>query len=328
MIKFDRKNFLDIRSSYSIKDLIKLFKDFIIDSNLLNNFNIEDISSLDYIRKNSLIFINDNIDLKKHKLDDVCIVTDSLDLFSYSKNQNILLVKNNQKAYLDFLNLLFIHEDSINYRDDLISINNSLISKYSKIHHSALILNNCVIGKGVEIGKNCIIKNNTVIKNTIIKDDVIISDNSTIGSSGFGFDLKFPGSKNIHPQIGIVYIDNNVHIGSNCTIDRGKIDFTYIGKNSMIDNLVHIAHNVILGENACIAAQSGISGSVKIGKNLISGGQSGFAGHIKIGDNVVVAGKSGVTKNIKDNSVVAGFPAIDIKEWKKIIIREKKNGYK
>ena len=96
----------------------------------------------------------------------------------------------------------------------------------------------------------------------------------------------------------------------------------------MIDNLVHIAHNVVIEENACIAAQSGISGSVKIGKNLVCGGQSGFAGHITIGNNVIVAGKSGVTKNIKDNSTVAGFPATDIKEWKKRLIKERKDGHK
>jgi UDP-3-O-[3-hydroxymyristoyl] glucosamine N-acyltransferase len=130
------------------------------------------------------------------------------------------------------------------------------------------------------------------------------------------------------PQIGIVYIEDNVFIGSNCTIDRGKIDHTIIGKNSMIDNLVHIAHNVVIGKNTCIAAQTGISGSVKIGDNVIIGGQAGFAGHIKIGKNVIVAAKSGVTKNIKDNSVIAGFPAIDIKEWKKQIINQKKNGHK
>ena len=85
----------------------------------------------------------------------------------------------------------------------------------------------------------------------------------------------------------------------------------------MIDNLVHIAHNVYIGPNACIAAQTGISGSVKIGKNLICGGQVGFAGHINIGDNVIIAAKSGVTKNIKDNSTIAGFPATDIKNGKK-----------
>ena len=91
--------------------------------------------------------------------------------------------------------------------------------------------------------------------------------------------------------------------------------------------MVHIAHNVQIGDNACIAAQTGISGSVTIGNNVTIGGQVGLAGHIKIGQNVVIAAKSGVTKNIKDNSVVAGFPAIDIKEWKRNVIRERKNGY-
>ena len=93
----------------------------------------------------------------------------------------------------------------------------------------------------------------------------------------------------------------------------------------MIDNQVHIAHNVILGDNACIAAQTGISGSVVIGKNVTIGGQAGFAGHINIGDNVIIAARSGVTKNIKDNSVVAGFPATDIKEWKKNVIKQRNN---
>ena len=95
----------------------------------------------------------------------------------------------------------------------------------------------------------------------------------------------------------------------------------------MIDNMVHIAHNVIIGNNACIAAQTGISGSVIIGDNVTIGGQVGFAGHINIGENVVIAAKSGVTKNISDNSVVAGFPAIDIKDWKKNIINQKKYGH-
>ena len=156
---------------------------------------------------------------------------------------------------------------------------------------------------------------------------MVISDNSCIGTSGFGFDFNNRGSLNLNPQLGVTIIDDNVHIGSSCTIDRGKIDITYIGKNSMIDNMVHVAHNVIIGNNACIAAQTGISGSVKIGDNVTIGGQVGFSGHITIGENVIVAARSGVTKNIQDNSVVAGFPAVDIKEWKKNIIRQRKYGH-
>ena len=178
------------------------------------------------------------------------------------------------------------------------------------------------------IVKNSKIGNQTKIWNFANLYGCSIGDNSTIGSTGFGFSLGKLGFENLSPHIGNVIIENNVSIGSNCCIDRGKIDSTIIGKNSMIDNLVHIAHNVRVGENACIAAQSGFSGSIIIGKNLIAGGQSGFAGHLKIGDNVVVAAKSGVTKNIDDNSTVAGFPAIDIKKWKRQIINQKKNGHK
>ena len=162
-----------------------------------------------------------------------------------------------------------------------------------------------------------------MIKNTILLDNIIISENCTIGSTGFGFNLKNMGSLNILPHIGIVYIEDNVFVGANCTIDRAKIDSTLIGNNSMLDNQIHIAHNVILGSNACIAAQTGISGSVKIGKNLISGGQVGIAGHLKIGDHVVIAAKSGVTKNIENNCKVGGFPAMDLTKWKKSIIKNR-----
>ena len=196
------------------------------------------------------------------------------------------------------------------------------------IDKSVSIGKNCVIGRGVKIGKNSIIKNNVIIKNSIIGSNVIICDNTSIGTTGFGFEFNTRGSNNLNPQIGIVNIGDNCHIGASCTIDRGKIDVTYIGNNCMIDNLVHIAHNVILSDNACIAAQTGISGSVKIGSNVTIGGQSGFAGHIEIGKNVIVAAKSGVTKNIKDNSTIAGFPATDIKEWKRRLVKERKNGYK
>ena len=110
-------------------------------------------------------------------------------------------------------------------------------------------------------------------------------------------------------------IEDNVNIGSCCTIDRGKIDYTFIGKNSMIDNMVHIAHNVKIGENSIIAGQVGIAGSSIIGNNVKIGGQAGISGHLKIGNNVEIGGGSGVIKDIPDNTKVMGYPAKNIREF-------------
>jgi len=118
-----------------------------------------------------------------------------------------------------------------------------------------------------------------------------------------------------------VIIGKNSAIGSNTTIDRAVFDSTIVGDFSNIDNLVQIAHNVTIGNFATIAAQVGIAGSTKIGKYVTIGGQAGISGHLVIGDNVTIAGKSGVTKNIPNNSIIAGFPAKDINLWKKEVIR-------
>ena len=324
MIKFDRESFHPRNKIIDSLEIQQLLKGLFLKKFELDSFKIRDISSKKNILDNSVLFLNESSNNEVYNNKDLLIITNNTEIFNNKLNHNLILVSNLSKSYNLIVNNLFFHDDCIDFNDEYELVDNSLISKYAEINTSSKILGNCVIGRGVKIGKKCIIKNNVVIKNTIISDNVIICDNSTIGSTGFGFDLNNLGSINISPQIGIVFIDNNVHIGANCTIDRGKIDITYIGENSMIDNLVHIGHNVNIDRNACIAAQSGISGSVSIGKNLISGGQSGYAGHINIGDNVIVAAKSGVTKNIKDNSKVAGFPAINIYDWKKNIIKNKK----
>ena len=328
MIKFDRFKFYPLKKKWKLVDLLNSLNEFIKCRSINDDFFINDISSLTNPINDTLIFIE-----KKNKLDlehniNSLLIFDDFDNYDHSKSSNKILVNDISKFYSKVINLIFYHEDDIDFYDNFDFIYNSYISELSQIHKSSKINNNCIIGRGVIIGKNCIIKNNVVIKNSIIGDNVIIGDNTSIGTTGFGFDLKNMGANNILPQIGIVCIDDNVRIGSNCTIDRARIDTTYIGKNSMIDNLVHIAHNVHLSNNACIAAQSGISGSTQIGKNLIAGGQSGFSGHLKIGDDVIVAAKSGVTKNIPDKSVVAGFPATDINKWKKMIVKQRKDGHK
>lgn len=328
MIKFDRFKFYPLKQKWELINFLDSIKDLIKHKSISDNFPIHDISSLTNPIENTLIFVE-----KKNKLDNEndfnsLLIFDDFDNYNHSKSSNKIIVNDISKIYSKIINMIFYHEDHTDFYDNFDFVNNSYISKFSQVHKSSKISNNCTIGRGVVIGKNCIIKNNAVIKNSIIGDNVIIGDNTSVGTTGFGFDLKNMGASNILPQIGIVVIDDNVRIGSNCTIDRARIDITYIGKNSMIDNLVHIAHNVQIEENACIAAQTGVSGSTQIGSNLIAGGQSGFAGHLKIGNNVIVAAKSGVTKNISDKSVVAGFPATDINKWKKTIINQRKNGHK
>ena len=324
-MKFRRSNFFPYKKNFDLNKFKKFHKDYILFNSYSDNFEISEISSLSYLRENSFLFLETDIDILNIKDRKIHIISNIEKNRNYYKN--ISIVKNLNISYNLICNELFYHEDHIDYKDDFNYINGSFISKYSNIHKSAIIGKNNVISRGVEIGKDSIIKNNVVIKNSILGNNVIICDNTSVGTSGFGFDFNNRGSLNLNPQLGIAILDDNVHIGSSCTVDRGKIDYTYIGKNTMIDNMVHIAHNVIIGNNGCIAAQTGISGSVKIGDNVTIGGQVGFAGHLTIGENVIIAAKSGVTKNIKDNSVVAGFPAIDMKEWKKNIVRQRKNGH-
>ena len=325
MKNFKRGNFFPLKNKYNIEDLNKLIQKETSFFKFKKNFQVNDISSLSILRDNSIIFLEKEFNDTNISSNDIHVVTNKEENINYY--ESISLVKNINITYNDILNKLFHHDDQLYYPDDFRHINGSYISKFCIIDKDVEIGKNCVISRGVEIGKNSIIKNNVVIKNSLVGNNVIISDNSSIGTTGFGFDFNKRGSTFINPHLGIVIIEDNVHLGSCCTIDRGKIDYTLIGKNTMIDNMVHIAHNVIIGENVCIAAQTGISGSVQIGKNVTIGGQAGFAGHINIGKNVVIAARSGVTKNIKENSVVAGFPAIDIKEWKKNLIRQRKYGY-
>jgi UDP-3-O-[3-hydroxymyristoyl] glucosamine N-acyltransferase len=140
-----------------------------------------------------------------------------------------------------------------------------------------------------------------------------------IGKKGFGFFLIKSRTLDIH-KLGIVIIEDNVEIGCGSTIDRGSLSNTIIGKNTYLDNQIHIAHNVKIGENCIIAGQVGFAGSSTLGDNVMIGGQAGISGHLKIGSNVQIGGGSGVIRSIPDNSKVMGYPAKDLKNF----IRENK----
>ena len=191
---------------------------------------------------------------------------------------------------------------------------NILIGKNVKIGANCLIGHNTIIESNVIIGDNCSIGSNVIIRNTLIKNNVSILDSCIIGKKGFGF---FPSKNgNIrYPHIGIVIIEDNCEIGSGSTIDRGSLSNTIIGKNTFLDNQVHIAHNNKIGENCIIAGQVGFAGSSTLGNNIMIGGQAGISGHLKVGSNVQIGGGSGVIKDIPDNSKVMGYPAKDLKRF-------------
>ena len=191
---------------------------------------------------------------------------------------------------------------------------NVLICNNVQIGKDCSIGHNSIIEKNVIIGDNCSIGSNVIIRNTIIKNNVSILDGCVIGKKGFGF---FPNkNSNIrYPHIGIVIIEDNCEIGCGSTIDRGSLSNTIIGKNTYLDNQVHVAHNNKIGENCIIAGQVGFAGSSTLGNNVMIGGQAGISGHLKIGNNVQIGGGSGVIKNILNNSKVMGYPARDLKKF-------------
>ena len=181
----------------------------------------------------------------------------------------------------------------------------------SQIGKNSQIYDRVSIGKNVTIGCDCTIYPGVVIyKDCIIGNNVVIHANSVIGSDGFGHAPQADGTFKSIPQLGNVVIEDDVSIGSNTTIDRATMGSTIIRKGVKIDNLVQIAHNVEIGSNTAIAAQTGISGSTKVGENCLIAGQVGVAGHITIAPKTIVTGQSGVTKSVKTpGQTLGGTPA-------------------
>jgi len=206
-------------------------------------------------------------------------------------------------------------EDGAMVSSEAIIFPRAFISKGAKIGSGTVVYPGVFIGRDVSIGQNSTLYANvTVYHSCIIGDRVILHSGVVVGADGFGFASS--GRENIKiPQVGFVQIDEDAEIGANTTIDRATLGKTWIQRNVKIDNLVQIAHNVIIGENSVIVAQVGISGSTKLGKNVMVGGQAGMVGHINIGDHVMIAAGSGIHKDIKPGEVVAGTMQMPYKEW-------------
>ena len=187
-----------------------------------------------------------------------------------------------------------------------------------KVGSNSTLLRGVYVGAGAVIGRDCLVYPGVVIRDGCeIGDEVIIHPGAVIGSDGFGFAKDGEKHRKI-PHIGKVVVGDQVEIGSNTTIDRATTGVTRIGHGTKIDNLVQIAHNVIIGQNCVIAAQVGISGSTELGDGVVIAGQAGLAGHIKMGDGVVIAGGAGVTKSIPAGTTVSGYPAREHAQARKL----------
>ncbi len=315
-----KSNFFFSKKNYKFNQLYPKIK-------IKKNFSINDIKPLYSAQKNDITFF----DSIKYKTDairtkaEACITTIKLKKFLPQKV--VCIIVNNVLFELATLvKKIYPHSD-IDYPDLSLKKatkssngvkfgNNVFLGKNVKIGRNTIIGSGTIVEQNVIIGKNCIIGSGVIIKNSIIKDNVVIQDNCKIGQKGFGFiPLK---NKNLKfPHIGKVIIENEVEMATGCTIDRGSIDDTIIGENTYLDNQVHIAHNVKIGSNCMIAGQVGFAGSSEIGNSVSIGGQAGISGHLKIGNNVKIGGGSGVVKDVEDNQVIMGYPALPLKDFLK-----------
>ncbi len=191
-----------------------------------------------------------------------------------------------------------------------------IIAPNARINKGAVLMGNNYIGANVEIGSDTILFPGVVVmKDCKIGKNVTLHSNTVVGSDGFGY-VFLNGKYDKIPQIGNVVIQDDVEIGSNCSIDRASIGSTIIQKGAKLDNLIQIAHNVEIGANTVMAAQSGVAGSTKIGEFCQIGGQAGIVGHLKIADNTKIQAQSGVTKNIKkEGTKLYGYPAIEYNNY-------------
>ena len=265
-----------------------------------------------YTTKASLIIVNESLQLQKNISATLVRVKDA-----YSAFATLLTTYQNLKAQ---------QRKGIETPSHIASTatlgTDVFVGAFAYIGEKVTIGNNTKIFPGAYIAENVSVGSNTTIhagvkiyEDCVIGNDVIIHAGTVIGSDGFGFAPQPDGSYQKVPQIGNVIIEDQVEIGANTTIDRATMGSTIIKKGVKLDNLIQIAHNVEIGSQTVIAAQTGISGSTKLGQKIMIGGQAGIAGHLTIANGVKIAGGAGVTKNLDgEGKSYAGFPAEDAKQ--------------
>lgn len=194
-----------------------------------------------------------------------------------------------------------------------------VIEEGVRIGDGTILRGGVFIGHEAILGENCLLHaNSTVRERCVLGNRVILQNNCVIGSDGFGYELVKGRHQKIE-QVGIVQLDDDVEVGSCTTIDRARFGRTWIGEGTKIDNLVQIAHNVIIGPHSIVVSQTGISGSTRIGNHVTIAGQVGIAGHLEIADQVMLLAKSGVSKSITEPGAYTGFPARPLIEGRKML---------
>ncbi|RZP14606.1 MAG: UDP-3-O-(3-hydroxymyristoyl)glucosamine N-acyltransferase [Flavobacteriales bacterium] len=274
--------------------------------------------------------------------------------YIYTTNASIVIVNKTFKAEKDIKSTLIRVEDAYKSFSKLleyynqVKMNKTGIESPVYISESAEYGDNIYIGAFAYLGENIKIGNNTKIyPNVYIGDNVVIGDHVTLfsgakiysdtvignncvihssailGADGFGFTPNEKGEYTKVPQTGNVIIEDNVDVGAATSIDRATLGSTIIRKGVKLDNHIQIAHNVEIGKNTVIAAQTGIAGSTKIGENCMIGGQVGIVGHISIGNNVKIQAQSGIGRNIKDNEALQGSPALAYSDYNRSYVHFK-----
>jgi UDP-3-O-[3-hydroxymyristoyl] glucosamine N-acyltransferase len=269
-----------------------------------------------YSTSATIVIVNKSYELENEVKATLIKVDDA-----YSSFSKLLEYYNQVKLMKSGIEQPSVISEGVTYGDDLYLGSFCYIGKNVSIGNNVKIYPNSFIGDNVVIGDGCVFFAGVrIYSETEIGNHVTIHSGTIIGSDGFGFAPQEDGSFTKIPQIGNVVIEDDVEIGSCSTVDRATLGTTYIRKGAKLDNQIQVAHNVEIGENTVIAAQTGIAGSTKIGKNCMIGGQVGIAGHITIGNFVKIQAQSGIGKSLKDGEVVQGSPAFNYGDFAKSFV--------
>ncbi len=272
-----------------------------------------------YTTKASITIVNKDFTPEQHLATTLIKVEDAYE--SFSKLLEYYDQVKNTKTGIE--NPVFIAE-SATYGEGLYLGAFAYVSENVVMGKNVKIYPNAYVGDNVQLGDNVIIFSGAkVYSETIVGHNCVIQSGAIIGADGFGFAPNKNGTFNKIPQTGNVILEDDVDVGAGTTIDRATMGSTILRKGVKLDNQIQIAHNVEIGEHTVIAAQTGVAGSTKIGRHCMIGGQVGIVGHITIGDNVRIQAQSGIGRNIKDNEILQGSPALNYGDYNKSYVHFK-----